>query len=76
MTLNQDRSASLLIRVWLESEAEGFRARLTSVDTTPGAEGAEVTVGVVSSPTDVLAVVGSWMTTFLGPDVNLDSDLS
>ena len=76
MTLNQDRSASLLVRVWLESETDGFRARLTSVDTTPGAEGAEVTVAVVSSPTDVLAVVGSWMTTFLGPDVNPDSDSS
>ena len=78
MTLDQDRSASLLVRVWLESETDGFRARLTSVDVSPGADAGEVTVGVASSPTDVLALVRTWLTTFLGPDVDvdLDSDLS
>ena len=72
VTLDQDRSASLLVRVWLESETGGFRARLTSVDTAPGADGAEVTVGVASSPSDVLAVVDTWLRDFLGPDTSPD----
>lgn len=83
VTLDQDRSASLLVRVWLESGTdgsgtEGFRARLTSVDTSPGAGagGDEVTVGVASSPADVLAIVDTWLTTFLGPDTGPDSDPS
>jgi hypothetical protein len=81
VTLDQDRSASLLVRVWLESGADGsgtdgFRARLTSVDTSPGAGGDEVTVGVASSPTEVLAVVETWLTTFLGPDTSPDPDPS
>jgi hypothetical protein len=76
VTLDQDRSASLLVRVWLESATDGFRARLTSVDTSPGDDDAEVTVGVVSSPTDVLAVVRTWLNTFLGPGMSVDSDPS
>jgi hypothetical protein len=76
VTLDQDRNASLLVRVWLESETDGFRARLTSVDTSPGGDGAEVTVGVASSPPDVLALVRTWLTTFLGPGTSLDSDSS
>ena len=76
VTLNEDRSASLLVRVWLEGDTDEFRARLTSVDTSPGAGDVEVTVGVASSPTDVLAVVRTWLTTFLGPETSLDLDLS
>jgi hypothetical protein len=76
VTLDQDRSASLLVRVWLETETDEFRARLTSVDTSPGGDGAEVTVGVASSPTDVLAVVRGWLTSFLGPGTSTDTEPS
>lgn len=76
VTLDQDRSASLLVRVWLEDGTDGFRARLTSVDTSPGADGDEVTVGLASSPTGVLAVVDTWLTTFLGTGPSPDSDHS
>jgi hypothetical protein len=76
VALDQDRSASLLLRVWLEDETDGFRARLTSVDTSPGADEVELTVGVASSPTDVLAVVRTWLTTFVGPGGGQDSDHS
>jgi hypothetical protein len=63
--LDQDRSASLLLRVWLENGTE-FRARLTSVDTSQGEEtGREATVGVASSPSDLIAAVESWLITFL-----------
>jgi hypothetical protein len=74
--LDEDRSASLLVRVWLERATDGFRARLTSVDTSPDGGGAEVTVGVASSPDEVLAVVGTWLTTFLGPVTGPDSNPS
>src|SRR3954471_10479865 len=36
VTLDQDRSASLLVRVWLDGDTDEFGARLTSVDTSPG----------------------------------------
>src|SRR5215203_2662334 len=45
VTLDEDRSASLLVRVWLEGGTDEFRARLTSADTSPGADATEVTVG-------------------------------
>lgn len=76
MTLNQDQSASLLVRVWLEGGTDGFRARLTSVDTSPGNDGAELTVGVASSPSDVITLVQTWLTAFLGPGPDPDSDPS
>jgi hypothetical protein len=76
VTLDEDRSASLLVRVWLEGGTDGFRARLTSADTSPGADATEVTVGVASSPTEVLAVVRSWLTTFLDPGTSPDTDPS
>lgn len=70
VTLDQNRSASLLVRVWLEGGTEGFRARLTSVDTSLGSdEGGELTADVASSPTDVIILVQAWLTAFLGPDV-------
>jgi hypothetical protein len=76
VTLNQDQSASLLVRVWLEGGTDGFRARLTSVDTSPGNDGAELTVGVASSPSDVITLVQTWLTAFLGPGPDPDSDPS
>jgi hypothetical protein len=76
VTVDQERSASLLVRVWSESGTDGFRARLTSVDTAPGAGGAEMTVGVASSPADVLALVGTWLNTFLGPGTSIEPGAS
>jgi hypothetical protein len=77
VTLNQDRSASLLVRVWLEGGADGFRARLTSVDTSAGHEdGGELTVGVASSPSDVIVLVDTWLTGFLGADGEPDREPS
>jgi hypothetical protein len=63
--LDEDRSASLLVRVWIESGTQ-FRARLTNVDTSPDAKsGQEVNVGVASTPSDVLTMVGTWLSEFL-----------
>jgi hypothetical protein len=63
--LDENRSASLLVRVWIEHGTE-FRARLTNVDTSPDAESdQEVNMGVASTPSDVLAMVGTWLSEFL-----------
>jgi hypothetical protein len=65
VTLDDDRSAALLIRVWIEDGTDGFRARLTSLGT-PGddATGEEMTVAVAASPGDVLAAVRHWLEGF------------
>ncbi len=74
VTLDQNRSASLLLRVWLESGTDDFRARLTTLDTSPGeAGGAELTVGVASSPDEVITVVRTWLAAFLDPGADKGS---
>ena len=74
--MDHDRSATLLVRVWLEGGAGGFRARLTSVDTSTGATGdGETTVGVASTPDGVVAAVQTWLAGFLGPAADRAPDL-
>jgi hypothetical protein len=68
VTVDEDRSATLVVRVWLEGGTDGgehvFRGRLTSVDTSPGAGGDELTVGLASTPDEVVAAVRSWLDGF------------
>ena len=67
VTLDDDRSAVLVIRVWLEGETEQFRSRLTATDTSRGAAlGNEVTVAVASSPREATDAVSQWLQDFLG----------
>jgi hypothetical protein len=74
MTLVEDRSAALLVRVWLEDETE-VRARLTAVDVVPGrGPGQEVTVAVASTPGDVIKAVRAWLDEFLGHAVDSVDD--
>ena len=56
-----DRSAALLVRVWLEDGTD-FRARVTAV----GREAPEEdrTVAVASSPREVLEAVSHWLDDF------------
>jgi hypothetical protein len=76
VALDQDRSASLLVRVWVEGGTDQFRARLTGVETSPGDSAAsEVAVGLASSPGDVITLVESWLTSFLGSSASEGSDL-
>jgi len=66
VTVDRDRSAALLLRVWLEDGARNFRGRLTTLDTSPGRRGAEeATVAVVSSPDDAADAVRAWLDEFL-----------
>jgi hypothetical protein len=68
VTVDGDRSAVLLVRVWLESDGgQAFRGRLTAVDTTPGLRaGEEATVAVASSTDEVVDAVRAWLDGFLG----------
>jgi hypothetical protein len=66
VTLNDDRSATLILRVWLEGGTDAFRGRVTTVDTTVGHGGGELTVGVASSPGEMVDAVRVWLDEFLG----------
>lgn len=66
VTLDDDRSAALVIRVWLEPGTDQFRGRLTAVDTSPASGGGDgVTVAVASSPREVTDAVGQWLRDFV-----------
>src|SRR5215210_14356 len=66
VTVNHDRSASLILRVWTEGGVGDFRGRLATVDTSVGREGVEATVATTSSPEDMVDAVRAWLDDFLG----------
>ena len=62
VTLNDDRSAALLIRVWVEEGTDEFRGRISAIDTSGGAQGSgEVAFAVASSPSEVVDAVRRWL---------------
>lgn len=64
--MDDDRSAVLLLRVWLADGARTFRGRLTKVNTSVAREGGEeISVAVVSSPREAAEVVRRWLDGFL-----------
>jgi hypothetical protein len=74
--VDDDRSAVLLLRVWLADGAQTFRGRLMKMDTSVARRGAEETsVALVSSPRDAAKAVRTWLEGFLdeAPD-GIDSD--
>jgi hypothetical protein len=60
--LTEDRSAALVVRVWLEDGAEHFRARVTAVDM-HGYE--DRTVALAASTSDLIYAVSKWLDEFL-----------
>jgi hypothetical protein len=64
VTLNDDRSAALLIRVWVEEGTGGFRSRVSSIDTSGAEDTGEITVAVASSTDGVLDAVRRWLEDF------------
>jgi hypothetical protein len=76
VTVDGDRSAALLVRIWLEDGAQSFRGRLTTLGTSPGRRGTEeATVALAASPDDVLDAVRAWLDAFLRDARNsIDSD--
>ena len=68
VTVDDDRSSVLLIRVWLEEGADGFRARLTTAGPWWGRDaGTDVTVALASTPAAVTDAVGEWLLSFVSP---------
>jgi hypothetical protein len=66
--VSDDRSAALLVRVWLEGDIGAMRARLTALRPARNGEPPEeVTVAVVASVGDVLRAVSEWLEEVLGP---------
>jgi hypothetical protein len=63
--VNEDRSATLILRVWVEGGTGDLRGRLTSLDTSAGQEADEVTVTVASSPGALVDAVGAWLEEFV-----------
>ncbi len=61
--MTDDRSASLLVRVWLEGGTDRFRARVTAVALDASEE--DRTIAVASSPSDVIDAVSRWLDEFL-----------
>lgn len=73
MTVDDDRSSVLLIRVWLEDGADEFRARLTAVGPRWGRDpGKDVAVALASSPTAVTEAVRAWLSSFVGSAADLE----
>ncbi len=65
VAVSDDRSAALLLRVWLEDGDGQFRARLSSLARTRDEQEEELTVAVASSPRDVLTALSDWLDEFL-----------
>ena len=70
--MNPERSAALLVRVWLEDDSSAFRARMTGIGRPDGDEPVkDLTVAVAASPDDVLTAVTAWLDRFLsGPEAS------
>ena len=61
--MTDDRSAALLVRVWLEDGTDQFRARVTAVGSDASEE--DRTVALASSPGEVADAVGDWLDRFV-----------
>ena len=70
MAVIDDRSAALLVRVWLEGGAERFRARVMAVG--PHEEDDDRLVALAASPREVLAAVSQWLDELLGSETVTD----
>jgi hypothetical protein len=66
VAVTDDRSAVLLIRVWLDGDDQAFRARLTALGS-PDKDGRveESAVATTASPSVVVAAVEEWLAQFV-----------
>ena len=74
--MDDNRSAALLIRVWVEDGTDELRARLTTVDASGGTgAGGQPTFAVASSTGEVLDAVRRWLSEFARGAANpIDTD--
>lgn len=61
--MTDDRSAALLVRVWLESGTDQFRARVIATAPDTGEE--DRTVALASSPREVADAISDWLDRFI-----------
>jgi hypothetical protein len=61
VTVNEDQSGVLLVRVWLEGGADGFRARLIALGPWRWNDKGEERVALASSPAAVADAVYEWL---------------
>ena len=69
MTL--DRTAALVVRVWIEDD-DGFRARLTGSPLDDEGTGEQITVAVAATPSEVVDAVRAWLDEFLAGATGTD----
>jgi hypothetical protein len=67
VTVDDDRSSVLVIRVWLEDGADGFQARLTTLGP-PWEQGSgdDAAAALAASPAAVSDAVRAWLLSFVG----------
>lgn len=63
LAVADDRSAALLLRVWIEEGRGQFRARMMAVG--PDGQESERTIALASAPDEVLDAVRGWLEEFL-----------
>ncbi|MGY1684976.1 hypothetical protein ACI8AK_05240 [Geodermatophilus sp. SYSU D00867] len=61
--MTDERSAALLVRIWLEGGIDRFRARVTEVGLDTSEE--DRTLTLTSSPREVVDAVSHWLDHFL-----------
>lgn len=61
-TQASDRTAILVVRLWVEPSADGLRARITR---TLDAAGVEQAMSTAATPDDICAAVRSWVDAFV-----------
>ena len=64
-TPSSDRTGILILRLWIEANADGFRARITQTLDSSGPERAMATAG---TPDAVYAAVRTWVEEFVNPN--------
>lgn len=60
-----NRTGLLMVRLWIETAEEGFRARITQ---TLDSSRADQPTSTASSPEEVYAVVRKWVQEFVNPN--------
>lgn len=68
--MSDERSAALLVRVWLEGGTDRFRARVSAVGPDDGPD--DRTIAVAASPGEVLDAVRHWLDGFLSDGTATD----
>jgi hypothetical protein len=70
VVVTEERSAALLVRVWLEDGDGGFRARVTAVGSESSPD--DRTIALAASPGEVIDAVSGWLEAFESYGTGMD----